>query len=151
MPASEEQWAAASLLNVVSLGLFWANNLYPSLPTPNQLSTDIYIHFYSTMREIHCILRAHPEYIPPMEGILQLVPLPSSVQLQEVLPGVPAPQDLVVPAPQPNPRRPRDGPATTPEGQEVQMELAMPAPQPPPIPSRADRPKAARAKGKNRK
>ena len=49
MPASEEQWAAASLLNVVSLGLFWANNLYPNLPPPTELSTDIYIHFYSTM------------------------------------------------------------------------------------------------------
>ena len=146
MPASEEQWAAASLLNVVSVALFWANNLFLNLPLPNETSTPIYLHFYRTMREIHHIILTHPEYLPAMNGILQLVPLPNATQHHHQ---VNYPQDLMPsPAPQPPPRHPRDGAVPAPEEQVVPAEQHIPAPQPPPLPARVERrrnPVAAKA------
>ena len=120
MPSSEQQWSAASILNVLSLGIFWARFLFPVLPQPVAGSPAIYEEFYYTLSQLYYMVNSNPDILPHTVQAVQLVP-----------------EDAVVrPAPLPNPRPPRDvDPTVAPEDQDVPGPV-QPAPQPPPLPSR---------------
>ena len=119
MPSSEQQWSAASILNVLSLGIFWARFLFPVLPQPVAGSPAIYEEFYYTLSQLYYMVNTNPDILPHSVQAVQLVPEDA----------------LVRPPPIPNPRPPRDVDLAAPEGHQ-DPDAAQPAPQPPPLPQR---------------
>ena len=152
-PNSDPGLAAASILNFLSLLMYWARHLPPRLPTPRSNTEPIYSHFYRVMQSIAAIGDNYPACVPRVTDLNMLrvnysaPEAPASTPATGVRPNPPpvpprprrarAPEASGrPPTPQPTPRHPREGDRlqTVQEAPEA-LDLSSPSPQPPPTPT----------------
>ena len=120
IPNDDPGLAAASVLNFASLLIFWLRHLPPVLPVPRDGADRVYRHFYQVMSQVGYLVRLFPDSLSNSSGVV-------TIRVHDVSPEDQVVPDLVVPAPQPQPRPPRvlvQPHRITPEASE------RPAPQP---------------------
>ena len=120
---SDPTLAAASLINALSLIMFWLKHLPTRLPQPRPNHEGIYNHFYRVMQQVHQLNEHFPESIPDSTGVVTIKVRPACSHEVQVLD--------VLPAPQPKHRPPRDGAASTQHTPEARPLPNIPAPLPP--------------------
>ena len=94
---SEPGSAAATVLNFLSLLLFWSRHLPSRLPAPTDSTDGIYNHFYQVMQRVRFLGDRFPQTLPQSTGISTI----------RVLDNTTPEASGVIPPPLPNPRPPR--------------------------------------------
>ena len=87
MPNSDDPGlAAATIVNCLSLILFWVRHLPPRLPRPREGNDPIYRYFFNVMTQLRAIVDQHPASLPATDAVV-------TVRVHDL----PAPEDQVVP------------------------------------------------------